>query len=463
MGKYENSRIVQAVYTKDTSLSQTENPFLEAMPEILSRDEFFDAVKSLPSMPYDLCDMSPARRRVQIAMLSLVFYPMDYMHVIYDTLYRAILSSYTTKTVIDSIRQINALRIDFRNGDEAHEVFATTPQSGSILGVAGIGKTSAIRHCLSLIPQVIIHSQYNDRPFYQKQITHLIVECPSDCSVKTLAFHIAAAIDDAIGSDYFDKISKQRSSSASAIATQIKIICHNHHVGAIIIDEIQNAVATAQKTKQVKPLIRFLVELTNESCASIFFVGTPDAETMFVSQEHLLRRTRGLRLLPLKYGEIYREFLRVLWGYQFTLNKTELTDKVANRIFDYSGGIPAYIVRILQEAQVQAILTGSETLDSEMIKLAVERLGISVPRTYASGTYISDFTAASDIPPAGSVFEATAASSSSRETVPRVYANPRGRRKTSRAPNDLIELQKKYGTEDAILSALKQFDLLEER
>ena len=37
--------------------------------------------------------------------------------------------------------------------------------------------------------------------------------------------------------------------------------------------------------------------------------------------------------------------------------KTELTEKLMKQIYDLSAGIPSYIVKIFQEAQVQAILT----------------------------------------------------------------------------------------------------------
>lgn len=82
--------------------------------------------------------------------------------------------------------------------------------------------------------------------------------------------------------------------SASALVTQVKIICLNHAVGVIVVDEIQNAIQTAVHNKQVRPLIKFLVELVNETCTSIYFIGTSEAEQLFCQQEHLQRRTRGL-------------------------------------------------------------------------------------------------------------------------------------------------------------------------
>ena len=268
-----------------------------------------------------------------------------------NQLYRALSSTYTTRTMIEEIQRTNTL---FRGSP----VYATQPATGSILGVPGVGKTSTIRRTLSLLPQVIAHEEFGGKPFFCKQVLYLMVECPSDCSVKTLGLNIAVAIDKAIGSSYARQLTSLRSAAASAIATQVKILCLTHHVGLILIDEIQNAVTTAQKNKQIKPLIKFLVELTNDTCTAAFFVGTPIAEELFTSQEHLKRRTRGIRLLPFKPDGSYRAFLQAIWPYQFTSAMAPLTEQMANKLYDYSGGIPAYIIKIFQETQAQPLLQG---------------------------------------------------------------------------------------------------------
>jgi len=126
--------------------------------------------------------------------------------------------------MIESVRHICAVR----NGETMH--FATQADSGAILGVPGIGKTSTIRRCLNVIPQVIEHEQYRDQPFFSKQILWLFVECPSDCSIKTLIYNILDAVDGAIGSSYFERLTKVRSMSVSALTTHVKIICVNHHI-----------------------------------------------------------------------------------------------------------------------------------------------------------------------------------------------------------------------------------------
>ena len=437
--KYDSVQTVSAVYTENP-LAKTINPYLEAMPELVDIKTFTERLKSLPEIPYNVELESPEVRRRYLQELNKLFIPMDYMYVIYDMLYRAIEATYGTKGTVESIRQLNSVYEDFRAGESISHAYSTQAFSGAVLGVPGIGKTSTIIRCLNLIPQVIVHTKYKDRPNYTKQINYLRVECPSDCSVKTLAFGIVASIDKAIGSEYFNQMTLQKSLSASSITTKLKIICMNHHVGVIVIDEIQNAVTTAQKNKQIKPLIKFLVELTNDTSTSLCFIGTLAAEELFMSEDHLKRRTRGLRLLPMKPDAIYRNFLDILWAYQLTLNKTELTTKIANKLYDYSGGIPAYMVKIYTEAQVQAILSGKETIDDSMIQKSVNILSLDVPKTYLRGTSISDFEIKNH---ESDVLIETGDMTEEEGVVKREYANQRGRKAVPRDKYDLINLFEK--------------------
>ena len=417
MSKYPSGHTVGAIYEGTSG-----NPYLDAMPDMLSPDQFSKSVASYPPIPHDLDQMSPEERRGLLPSLSSIYVPMPYQYAIYDTLYRAIATTYRTADVVESTRAINAYYCG-RNTN-----YATQADSGSILGTPGCGKTATVRRCLSTMPQVIEHVEYKGQPLYCKQVLWLHVECPSDCSIKTLGFNVMAALDKAIGSHYLDSIQGLRSASASAIATQTKILLANNHVGLLVIDEIQNAITTARKSRQEKPLLRFLVELTNETMTSIYFVGTPIAEELFISQEHLKRRTRGIRLAPFRPDGAYLDFLNKIWPYQYTTQAAELTTSITNKLYDCSGGIPAYIIKIFAESQAQALLIGRSCIDEQAIKRAVEMLAIKVPRTYAAGTHISDFEIGMDPPEP----------SPEQEEVPRQYANKRGRKAAQRDDEDLL-------------------------
>ena len=459
--KYRNEPVVDAIYIPNQLSGELCNPFLEAMPEMLNKEALFRQLASYPQRPNYAQPVRLTDRRRGLNALASAFIPLDYMNVIYNTLFCAIESTYNTSTTIDSIRRVHAIH----QGHGA--VFWDAPSSmssdsGSILGVPGIGKSSTIRRCLRQIPQVIQHTEYRGQKLFCKQITHLIVECPSDCSVKTLALNIIEAIDRALGSSYSELSAKATHlPSTSALAARVKILCLTHHIGLIVIDEIQNAILTASRTQQDRPLIKFLVELSNEACTSIYFVGTPSAEDLFLSQEHLKRRTRGLRLLPMRPDAVYRQFLYALWQFQYTPEQAPFTDGLVNLMFDLSGGIPAYILKIFHEAQVQALQSGAPRLDDKMIRQAVDMLNIVVPKTYAKGTYLSDFSICDTDEIEMEMQPENLADQKEDEQVRRLYANTRGRPRSKRSEHDILTLVVPGQDIEIAQTTLEQAGLLE--
>lgn len=115
MKKYQKqSRMtVDAEYREEQG-----NPFFEALPEILGKEEVMKRLRSQIPYPKDIQKMSPEERRREVMEISKWFYPMDYMYTIYDMLYRAMSATYQTKNIVAHIRQMNDLYMDFRTGRE---------------------------------------------------------------------------------------------------------------------------------------------------------------------------------------------------------------------------------------------------------------------------------------------------------------------------------------------------------
>ena len=140
-----------------------------------------------------------------------------------------------------------------------------------------------------------------------------------------------------------------------------------------------------------------------------------------------------------------------------------MTEKLSNKLFDHSGGIPAYIIKIFQECQAQVLLMGQARLDERVMQRAIDILAIKVPKTYSGGTYLSDFdvedTESSDAPMAHPPEKAPGdIPEESSEPVPRLYANQRGRRATAR---DVLDLVATFSAGVDLLQFLRDRDLLE--
>jgi len=424
------------------------NPLIDALPDFMDRDDYTAQVRYLPPVPENQSAMPRSGQKNGTAHIQDIYIPLRYCYSVYETMCRMITSTYNTRTSKENLRRTNA----FMLGIDDMKAYGIQAQSGAILGTAGIGKSSAIRRSLALIPQVIEHERYKGQVFYTKQIIWLYVTCPADSSIKSFCFSLVKAIDEATGSNHMEMITRIRSTSSSALITYIKIVCLTYNIGLICVDEIQNLIIKAKRENRIKPLIRFLTELTNDSATAVLFTGTELAESVFIAEEYLRRRTRGLRLLPFKPDAIYRDFLLALWPYQYTDRKADLTDKLANLIYDLSGGIPAYISRIFEEAQLMAISAREPMINEKLIRATASRLAIQPPKTMQGYNWLSDFDMAPE-----EITEGSEGAEVNVSEEKRLYARKRGRRYETRDEEDLIIAYRN----DSLIETLKRYGLLE--
>jgi len=444
--KYEiGTRTAKAVYDESER-----NPLIAALPEMMSSDEFNDAIAYFPVVPLESEVLTLTERKKRIQEIQKVFIPLNYMYQVYDQLWRLILGSYNTRTSKENVIRINKIF----SGEEDLASYSVQPQSASLLGTPGLGKTSTIKRCLSLMPQVIEHEKYLGEPFFCKQILYLFCECPSDASTRTMCYNIVRAIDNAIGGNHIEYLMKMRSTATSSAITFIKVLCMTYNIGVIAIDEVQNLITEAKKAKRLKPLIKFLTELTNDTATAIYMSGTHDAESVFVKEEYLKRRTRGLRLGPFKNDGAYKDFLLKIWPYQFTKKSCPLTDKMANTIYDYSGGVPAYITKLFEESQTKALISGVNSIDEKQMRFVAQNLAIKPEKVSPTCNFISDFSASvSDDNVPQTPFEINIL----KEGEIRLFANARGRKIEKRDKCDLIEMS----NAGSLMKSLNDLDMLE--
>ena len=69
----------------------------------------------------------------------------------------------------------------------------------TIIGVSGVGKSTAVEKILSLYPQRIVHTKYRERPLAFTQLVWLKLDCPHDGSLKQLCYQFFYALDLAAG------------------------------------------------------------------------------------------------------------------------------------------------------------------------------------------------------------------------------------------------------------------------
>lgn len=447
---------VKKVMAAEYATAKSGNPFADALPAMLSPQKLFDCIKSRPVLPDGWRNLSSAERRSLVQRISTLFYPFAYIYDLYDAVYRSMQSTYSTFHTIDGIRKVNA---DVIEASDTFQKMAhtTQPECGAILGVPGVGKTSALKRCLVSMPQTLEHTQYGEHPFFCKQVLYLFVECPADCTIKSLGRNVAYALDRALGTSYADSIWKYANESVGRVALAIKQLCVTYHIGVIILDEIQNLISNSSISRQTNKLIKFLVELMNDTATSIYLVGTLEAEDLFVRQDHLKRRTRGARLLPMQYDKTYLSFIKNIWPYQMIKEYTPLDESIAHLIYYASGGVTAYIIKIFMESQIKAISSGKEKITEDIITSTIQLLAIERPRKYNEGISISSFEIEADVdlPPISYNVQI--------QTENFVKSAPRkgGRKPHPRSNKDLLCLLQTASTIDEYKKILSDNNLLE--
>lgn len=426
--KYSFSSSVDAQYDDNVY-----NPFVAALPHPLGVKDFKTYVENNPPIPQNSKSLDFIQRNELLSQLSAFFYPMGYMYKIYWNIYNAMRATYQSENSRLVIQYLNTLY------QKKRPVAKAQPINLAILGFPGIGKTSTLSHCLALFPQVIKHTSFRGNKLFCKQILYLQVECPSDCSIKTLAINIIESVYKALDIDT-TKLDFMRRLSNSALCQKAKSLCLTNHVGILVIDEIQNVILSSETRNQSRPLVKFLVELTNDTNTSICMVGTHGAEAFFSQEEHLCRRTRGLRLLPMKYDDLYISFLKKLWLYQYTEKTIPLTTKLSEDMYKYSAGIPGYIEMIYIEAQNIALFSQAPCITSKILSDAVENLAIYPPTINIRGKSISDFSFPEDSYTPDTSTDTEDQTDSAQDSIVEVgtFLSNRGRKPTERSQKDLV-------------------------
>ncbi len=256
----------------------------------------------------------------------------------------------------------------------------STAAGFSILGVSGIGKSTAVESVLSLYPQLIIHTEYNGIPFDQQQLTWLKLDCPFDGSVRGLCLMFFQVVDQILGTRFYQKYNNKRRSTDELLPL-MKNTAAVTGLGVLVIDEIQRLSSAA--SGGAEKMLNFFVELINTIGVPVVLIGTFKAYGLLASEFAQARRSAGQGDLVwpnLKFDDDWEFFIKGLWRYQWTSTPTELTEELSRTIYDESQGITDIAVKLYMLAQWAVIGEEDEALTPETFKrVARESLQLARP------------------------------------------------------------------------------------
>lgn len=335
---------------------------IKALPEMMSGRELLSAMTTLPHYDDSIRAESEAVRLVALSDLYQIYLPSQMSLEIYSKLYLALLRSLQKKgskiAILQQYENHKAVRQQEYGG------IIGGSDSFTIIGTSGIGKSTAISKALDLITASgIIEVK---EPFV-KVIPCIVVQCPFDSSVKGLLLEILRKVDECLGSKYYERAVRTRSTTDMIIGSVSQVALN--HIGLLVVDEIQNVA----NSKNGKSLIGALTQLINNSGISICMVGTPESAVFFEQAMQLARRSLGLYYGRLEYDRYFCDFCCTLFSYQYVKRYAEITPAIIEWLYEHSSGIVSVVVSLIHDAQEIAILDGREELSIETLNEAYQK------------------------------------------------------------------------------------------
>ena len=360
------------------------NPMIEALPEIWAGDTV-EEMLSEEAPHHDGERMLDARYRMHcIQRLFHYFQPLEQHIDIEQRISRSIRQGYLNRNPCTKeyarILADGYEALSGRRGYQFIQGFRPNASGFTIIGMSGVGKSTAVEKILSLYPQCISHDSYHGQPLVLTQIVWLRLDCPHDGSIKGLCFQFFEAIDRAMGTDYFPRYTKSRYTVDVLMVLMTQLV-NLYQIGILVIDEIQHL--SLAKGGGSEKMLNFFVTLVNTIGIPVVMIGTTKAMSILQSEFRQARRGSGQGDLlwdRMQNDLSWEIFVTSMWKHQWTRSKIPLTEEMRNILYEESQGIIDIAVKLYAMVQIKAITVGSDSFSAkDFHAAAAEKLGLVKP------------------------------------------------------------------------------------
>ncbi|AZR75119.1 ATP-binding protein [Bacillus thuringiensis] len=360
---------------KDQVLSEYDNnPFIEALPPIFDEDDVLDRFMVTPRITEQDKQSETNIRYHVLKRVKNFIQPLPIHFEVERRLSTLIRRGYLArnpldKTFLERIRVLHQLREDEEEAhkyiDERLNYIRSTADSLSIIGISGIGKTTAIERLLLMYPQVIKHEAYKGQPFNRTQIVWLKIDCPYDGSLSTMCKGFFKAIDDLLGTRYLEKYG-YLNRVTSTMLLHMTSLASMYGIGVLVIDEIQHLLHSKNDQEE---MLNFFVTLSNTVGIPTVLIGTSKAQQLFKGNFRQARRAASDGAIiwdrMAEENEEWEFFLETLWELQCLKTRSELTGEIKKTFYEECQGITSVAVNLFILAQERALF--DESNENEII------------------------------------------------------------------------------------------------
>lgn len=358
------------------------NPLIEALPPILTQEEAGWQLSNYPEFD-EQQRLLPAELRFHLIQEVLDFFEPLAIHLDLEQRFsRLIRRGYKTR---NPRQRPDWAEIDHQLKTMADHLHPANPHSGAVsftlLGISGVGKSTAVERILSLYPQIIFHSHYHQQPLSMTQLVWLKLDCPFDGSTKGLCLNFFEAIDRCLDTHYYYHYTRNGRASTDELLVHMARVGAIHRLGVLVVDEIQNL--NEAKSGGDKKMLNFFVQLVNTMGLPVVLIGTHKARRLLAREFRQARRSTGQgRPIWDNMGqdETWQLFVESLWRYQYVHQPVDLTPELSHTLYDESQGITDFVVKLFMLAQIRAIVSGQERLTPDIIRsVAADSLQFAAP------------------------------------------------------------------------------------
>lgn len=376
--------INQAKYRDQMIPEYQGNPLIEALPPILSNQELIQTLAEDALYSSGERELDAQYRMHCIHRLFRYFQPLEQHIDIAQRISRCIRQGYLYRNPLlpdhagNLAEGYNILR---EKGNYQLLRGNRSRASGfTIIGVSGVGKSTAVERILAAYPQTITHSSYKETPLSMTQIVWLKLDCPHDGSLKQLCYQFFHELDQAADTGYFD-IYMKRTYTLDALLIIMTQLVRQFQIGLLVIDEIQHL--SEAKGGGSDKMLNFFVTLVNTIGVPVVLIGTTKAMSLLQGEFRQARRGSGQGDLiwdRMSKDAAWNLFVRSMWRYQWTRTVIPLSAELSEVLYDESQGIIDIAVKLYAIVQIDAITSGKESFSVEDIhRTAVKKLALVKP------------------------------------------------------------------------------------
>lgn len=375
---YNNLIPVSAVYTEKTVKIYKGNPYIEALPPMLDRSEVIKYLASFPEYEQEERELPTSERKLMLQSLVNYYYPTERTLEMYEKITALICTGYASRNPFSKQFNLKSKQV-IRPKNYPYEIKSNRNNSSNnnglaVVGISGIGKTSAIEQVLALYPQCIMHSEYKGMKCSFVQLVYIKLECPYDGSIKALCRQFFFELTMLFGENsYSYQIRKDM--NTKEYLEKMKLVVHQLGLGMLIIDEIQNL--REARGNERDQMLNFFVYLRNELSIPVVLIGTP--KTYPVLQGDFRNTRRGIGQGGIEWGVLekdnpyWKKLLKGMWRYQWTTFENILTEELEDTLFEESQGITDVLVKLYMMVQFRAIEKKDEVITKELIKKTAKK------------------------------------------------------------------------------------------